>query len=100
MTASPLVRPQGAPSSGVEYRRFSGDRLAIVTQVDTACFPATWGPTKLLRELVAEHVPLGNGWRGELTVTGYRTPPLDDGTGTVYVSVAWKPHYKGEKVPT
>ena len=73
---------------------FQGNREEIEGKVKRQAWPTSWGPGSTVTDLVLWHIPLGPKWRGELKVTGYRTPPNDNGTGTVYVSVTWTPQEK------
>jgi len=88
--------PQASTQMTPKCLRFSGDRASILEQLEQSVVPAEWGPTDTVRDLVASQVPAGVGWHGTVTVTGYRTPPNDEGTGTTYVSVHWEPANKGK----
>src|SRR5215471_831853 len=88
-TSTPI--PPNCEKLNLQRLMFHGTLKDIEAQITKADIPATWGPAVTLRLWIASHIPLGKGWKGELIVTGYRTPPNDQGTLTAYVSIAVKP---------
>lgn len=89
LPAKPIPPPKPLPQ--IEAKYFSGTREEITRAIMECHFPQSWGDRDAIRKFAYWHVPQGNGWRGLITVTGYRTPANENGDGTAYVSVRWKP---------
>lgn len=75
----------------VIWRAYAGTRRQIAEALEAADIPAQWGDAAVIRQYILDQVPGGETWRGNIRVTGYRTPVNDKGTGTAYVSVHWEP---------
>lgn len=86
-----MQRKQTKVEPNVLWRVFQGTRPEVEQQLSAADLPSAWGAPEVVRRFILEHVPIGDGWVGDIKVTGYRTPANDNGTGTAYVSVHWIP---------
>lgn len=92
MMKGECMATQSKPATqSVTWRVFRGLRAEVQAQVDAAEYPEAWGPVDMVKTFIMQWVPIGTGWRGEIRVTGYRTPLNDNGTGTAYLSVHWDP---------
>ena len=86
--------PTPKPVQSVAFRKYDGDRKMILEQIAAGDLPPQWGSREVITAYILDQMPGGSTWRGTLTITGYRTPVNDKGTGTAYVSVNWAPTHR------
>jgi len=85
-----MPRQKTTPERTVTWRAYQGSRKDIAEQLAAGDIPVQWGKPDVVAAYVMDQIPLGDTWAGSVRVTGYKTPPNDNGTGTAYVSVHWE----------
>jgi len=85
-----MSKQKTKPESTVTWRAYNGTRKEIAAQLTAGDIPVSWGRDEVVAAYVMDQIPGGDTWAGSVRVTGYRTPPNDNGTGTAYVSVHWE----------